>query len=782
MRPRPPAGDAAFGLGAMLLFVAYFGAHCFRYPPPPVADLGRHCAAVASLYRNFLHPLHEAMPAPGTESEVHTPYIVAVAALGRSLGVTPYRALQLAGVANLAFYAWSIWFFFRTSSVLRRNWIAPAAFLLVSLFLRNRLFSWASETSFASVRWIPAYPSFFAWGGAITGFVLVERFFRRPRAATLVGIAFLVWVLLLSHNLTATWMIGILLLRGIWEVLGDRSAAKPAAALGLAVASGVLLTILWPYFEILRSPGLLRIPEGSEFGDHPFRDMAGLYAVALPAAAGFLVLRRHGFWVAAFAATFFALQVFRALRFDYGNRYAFFQAFFAQAFVAEAVGLAAAVLRRDRDELPGRISTSPLLRSGFVLLGAAALVLTATAPAVRQESRVKRPLLSFRKLFELPPTHDAYYGRLAEVGERLKESDVVMMPVEHAAWDVASITGARVVASPFAYRVPDFGARALDVHRFFSVGTDRDRREAILRSYRVTKILLTPTVRDREAGLSALLGPAVARTASLALFENPGARSERLRQRDGLPDRPPVIQLGYRSRVPVAHQASLVDPDRAAAILAHRGESVRDEEHGLSHLAEIFDSGVALHLKPFVADRQRLVHEQDLGLDVGRDRKGEPRRHAGRIRANRRIDELLELRPLHDPRRAAPHFGAGETEKGSLEHDVLAPGELAVKTEAELEQRSRPAPDHDATCSWRHHPGDQAQQSALPGAVSPDHAHRFAARHFERDFPQRFELVEVEASLEPPDGVFLQRADALLRYPVSHRDLVEQDRGRRHPF
>jgi hypothetical protein len=71
---RPAAiAEAACGLAAMLLFVLYFGVHCFRYPPPASADLGRHCAAVASLYRNFFHPSHEAMPVPGNQSEVHTP-------------------------------------------------------------------------------------------------------------------------------------------------------------------------------------------------------------------------------------------------------------------------------------------------------------------------------------------------------------------------------------------------------------------------------------------------------------------------------------------------------------------------------------------------------------------------------------------------------------------------------------------------------------------------------------------------------------------------------------
>src|SRR5439155_18661074 len=112
--------------------------------------------------------------------------------------------------------------------------------------------------------------------------------------------------------------------------------------------------------------------------------------------------------------------------------------------------------------------------------------------------------------------------------------------------------------------------------------------------------------------------------------------------------------------------------------------------------------------------------------------------------------------------------------------DVLPPRQLAVESEAELEERSRPAPDHDAAGGRIHDALDQAQERAFPGAVSTDDTHRFAARHFERNLPERFELVEVEPPLEPPDRVLLERSDALPRDAIAHRDLVEEDCGRRH--
>lgn len=781
MKPRAASpGETILGVAALVLFVAYFGAHSFRYPA--VGDHHRHVASIASLYRDFLHPSHEAMPVPAEQSEVHTPYIVAVAGIGRLLGVTPYRALQLAGLANLVFYAWAIWFFFRTFSVLRRSWVVPAAFLAVSLFLRSRLFHWASETSFATLRWIQAYPSFFAWGAALTAFALAERFFRRPRAAFAVAIGFLVWVLLLSHSLTASWVIGILALRALLEAFRGAGGWKRAIALAGVVGGGALIALSWPYFDIRTSPGLLRIREGSEFGDHPFRDMAGLYAVALPAAAAFLLIRRHAFWIAAFLATFAALLCFRSLGFDYVNRYAFFQAFFAQALVAEAVGIAAAVARRRTGDVEGEIA--PRLRAAFVLIAVAALAFTLASPVVRQERREGRPLLSFRELFERPSSHDEYYATLGEVGRHLDESDLVMMPVEHAAWDVAAITGARVVASLFSYRVPDYPERLRNVTRYFTGGTPAEERARIARAYGVTKVLVTDRYSDLVGEISRALGAPIARAGTLVLFdarsrEESRDASERLRQRHRIAERPVVVQLGHRRRVAVAHQAPLVDPDRAVAALAHLRQRVGDEEHRLPRLPELLDPHVALPLEPLVAHGERLVHQEDVGLDVGRGREREPRRHAGGVRPDRRVDELLDLGPFDDPGHAPFHLRARASEERSLEHHVLATRQFAVEPEPQLEQgRDAPGDDHAARRRG-HHPGDQTEERALARAVLPDHADRLAGLHFQAHVLQGLELVEEEASLESPDRVLLERADPLPWDPVAHRDLVEADR-RRH--
>ena len=62
----------------------------------------------------------------------------------------------------------------------------------------------------------------------------------------------------------------------------------------------------------------------------------------------------------------------------------------------------------------------------------------------------------------------------------------------------------------------------------------------------------------------------------------------------------------------------------------------------LVHLAQ------RLALEGGVADREHLVDEQDLGLEVGGDGEGEPHLHAARVALDRRVEEALDLGELDD--------------------------------------------------------------------------------------------------------------------------------------
>ena len=100
----------------------------------------------------------------------------------------------------------------------------------------------------------------------------------------------------------------------------------------------------------------------------------------------------------------------------------------------------------------------------------------------------------------------------------------------------------------------------------------------------------------------------------------------------------------------------------------------------------------ALLLEVRVADGEHLVDEQDLGLEVRRDREREAQVHARRVALDRRVEELRRPGELDDlveacdsiSRRRMPEDGAGEV-------DVLAPASARGGSRCRPRAASRPA-------------------------------------------------------------------------------------------
>ena len=97
----------------------------------------------------------------------------------------------------------------------------------------------------------------------------------------------------------------------------------------------------------------------------------------------------------------------------------------------------------------------------------------------------------------------------------------------------------------------------------------------------------------------------------------------------------PVVQ-GHR----VVGGAVVLDPASpqehgALAETLDRRRVVRDEDDRAAAVLELEDLAEALALEGFVADGEDLVEQQDVRLEVRRDREAEPHVHPGGVRAHR---------------------------------------------------------------------------------------------------------------------------------------------------
>ena len=164
--------------------------------------------------------------------------------------------------------------------------------------------------------------------------------------------------------------------------------------------------------------------------------------------------------------------------------------------------------------------------------------------------------------------------------------------------------------------------------------------------------------------------------------------------------RPRVVRVADVVGGAVLHDAAFRDPDRAGADsrTSSRLCETRRNVSPLSRNPAIRSRHLAL--EALVAHRERLVHEEDVGVHVRRDREREARGHARRVGPDRSVEELLDLGERRDRVHAAEHLLAREPHERPVQDHVLAARELAVEPEAELEERRDAPADDDAVPPW----------------------------------------------------------------------------------
>lgn len=510
-------------------FVFYFSLCAFRLSWS--WDFNVYISGVSALYENFSHPRHESMPVDAKYSFAFTPYILAVAAMGSWFSLTEYAALQWAGVFNLVLYAASILIYFRSTSSVRGSILPALFFLVTSLTLRNMNYNWSSETSIATLRLIQSYPSLFAWSLALLSFAALESLFVRGRLSALMALIFLIWALILVHQITASWVIGILGVRSLFELASQYYSGRTRSyslvyGLSGSVIIAFVLAYFWPYSNLLALSGAVNVAENPPFGVglNPLKTFAWLYVLAIP---GFYLLaasKRGKLLFFFFLATVGAFAAFKAMELQYGYRYVFFMAFFAQVAVAEvaAIGVRAITQVLSRAIKKRRLPGWPSIAAGAMTILTAWAV--SQAPSFKwataelyghKGSRIKG-------LWSGQNPAEAYYSRFPKLRQVLKPNDVVLInPGDYLSYQLSVLTGARSVVVDFAFIVPDYSSRKAAVNDFLTPGAVWSARRAVIERYGVTKILLTRASGTLiiESELSQYLGDAILKTPDFLLFD-----------------------------------------------------------------------------------------------------------------------------------------------------------------------------------------------------------------------------------------------------------------------
>jgi len=180
---------------------------------------------------------------------------------------------------------------------------------------------------------------------------------------------------------------------------------------------------------------------------------------------------------------------------------------------------------------------------------------------------------------------------------------------------------------------------------------------------------------------------------------------------------------------------AVLDPDEAVAKRLERREIMRDDQDG-AVFGEILDKGIAFRAEFGIADGQGFVDDQNIGVGMGADGKGEACRHAARIHFEGLIKEIADIGEGLDGRHALQHFLPFETENGAADQGILLAAQFDVEAGAEGENRSDPAVEFRDAVGLRGDAAENLQQGRLARAITPDNADSFALVDVEGHIPQ----------------------------------------------
>lgn len=463
--PGGPARRIGIGyLGLSVVVVAYGVVQTAR--EPWVGDFWEHAAVVRELATHPGAPVHPLLGIDAPEAFT-SPYSLLVAGISRLGGIDCVRALGIAGILNLLLLLIGLRLFVEILAPERGARVSFYLLLFALLLWGKAPWVYSGFFNLGSLGFVLPYASTFAAGLALVTLFVWERGLRTHAigAAVFAGVA--AATILVTHPPTVMFLAA-----GLAAVtLNPRNGPGVWVALGLVLAAGFGLALLWPFYPVwkLIASGQATFHESNKFMYQ--RVLARTYPALL--AVPFILWNVKSNWrqpILVMAVGLGVVYVFGALskQWNYGRTIPFLVLL---CHAQLAIVLAAAEERWAGSRTGGRVArvVSPIIvAAGCVLLSyewqiGPAIETLRTARSVRDD--------------------------LGFLTDRVGQYDVVLTDLD-SGWYVPAF-GGKVAASrrPIAF-VPGHDQRVADVRAFHDPTADRTVRDAIIRKYRARFVLI----------------------------------------------------------------------------------------------------------------------------------------------------------------------------------------------------------------------------------------------------------------------------------------------------
>jgi hypothetical protein len=461
---------------------------------PWAGDLGMHAATVQRLSHHLAHPGNPLVDAD-TPSPYYSPWMLVLGAVAKLTGLSVFVVLRLAALAGLSLLVTGVWRYVRTLSAHRA---APALALLCLLFLWGTLlFNWSGFLGLNSLALTVSYPSVFALGLSFHFWAWLTRAAREEAPwGRWLWLGVLWALILLCHQFTGV----VASLGALATVIAARPTRPVLLRLSAALALGLLLLWLWPYYDFF---SLFSAGADLEAIHKPlYEHLAARFGLVLLGVAALVLRVRRDRRDP--LALFFVLGVLVFAAGGLSGHYSWGRALPAALIPAQlAAALEPVSAGRRATEVPPRERSRAWGSAGWACLLGAALLVGAWTQAGTLGYVTGRGAL---------PSAVAAKYRTPWVGYHwitpwVKYGDVVMAK-EFPARQIPAYGPYTVAPGYPDVFLKDAARREDAVARYFAAGTSSAERAGILRAYDVKwvvgpKSLAGPGLREVKAGPAA---------------------------------------------------------------------------------------------------------------------------------------------------------------------------------------------------------------------------------------------------------------------------------------
>lgn len=442
-----------------------------------VEDFWEHSAAVTEFTRNGLRPSHPqlALDAPHT---FLNPYSFTIGLLASSLKVDVIAALATVGVMNFALFCWGLRSFVATQCRNQEETSKVSFYAL--LFI---LFLWGAHPwpysgffNFQILLFNLPYPSTFIGGLSLLTLGYVGQRCGELRTLQWIGLALIVCLALLTHPLTAQFLVIGLVGQVIFT---KHSSYGQLLKILIICALSIGLAALWPFYpflELLRGAGAVYdLSNGTMY--YHFLPRVWPFIFLSPLIAWAITRREHRVLLFIFICT----SVIYIFGF-YTHKYSYGRIISYTVMVLQIC--CALMAYKFENRLSGsRWHALPLYRLCMVSL----LVGLSFFPLKSSVNRLLTAANSVR--LDRPIFNQVSYKEFSILRDSIPKGSTVFANLD-VSWLLPSFD-AKVVAAdhPLAF-IPDAEQRRQDILKFFSTNTSIGARLELLLKYNADYLLI----------------------------------------------------------------------------------------------------------------------------------------------------------------------------------------------------------------------------------------------------------------------------------------------------